>query len=250
MRHHIRLERRVVTPTNRTLRRPRHDRSAPRGRPGDVQSNAELSPTPGPNDRRRVTQEDIDRMAALRRQGISQKEIGRRLGFSERTVRRYVGNVETELRVPQPGEEPEFVPAGIRKALLKKFVGDLFHDDSLRQLTLTWIQVGRDQWDPIYGGPPSTRLMREAERLLRDVLQRTGDETLKFVAIDPATQRRFVRDVIGDLLSDYERWLYVKQMMGTGDNETGEDWRPLHERPAHETKEVNDLWRRRGEFGL
>jgi hypothetical protein len=55
---------------------------------------------------RRVTQETIDEMAALRRQGLPFEQVGARVGCSERTARRYVGHVEPELSLPPSKTEP------------------------------------------------------------------------------------------------------------------------------------------------
>src|SRR5207245_2869272 len=51
--------------------------------------------------RGRVSQEDIDAMAELRRQGLGFAEIGARRILSERTARRYVGKVAPRLTVPR-----------------------------------------------------------------------------------------------------------------------------------------------------
>lgn len=51
--------------------------------------------------RRRVTQEKVDQMAHLRRQGLTFADIGARLGCSERTARRYAGRVEPRLQLPE-----------------------------------------------------------------------------------------------------------------------------------------------------
>ena len=57
--------------------------------------------------RRRVTQESIDQMAVLRRQGLPFEEIGARVGCSERTARRYAGRVQPQLHLPEANPEPE-----------------------------------------------------------------------------------------------------------------------------------------------
>lgn len=197
----------------------------------------------------RVHQEKIDKMIVLRRQGFSYGETAARVGCSVRTVQRYVTHVQARLHIPTAGDQPAMEASQLRAMLLTKFVGDLFQDQMLRQLTLTWKQVARDSYDAIYGGPISTRFMVEAERLFQIALREMGSEMLHLLGNDTTTQQRFVRDTVGELRTDYERWLYIKQNWGSGFNETGEDWRPRRERSAHESKEVDDLWRRHGEFG-
>jgi hypothetical protein len=188
-------------------------------------------------------------MIALRLQGFSYPEIATRVGCSVRTVQRYVRHVQPRLHIPTAGDQLTVDAGQLRATLLKKFVGDLFHDRALRQLTLTWKQVSRDSYDAIFGGPVSTRFMVEAERLFQVALREMGSEMLQLLGNDATTQQRFVWDTIGAPRTDYERWLYIKQNWGSGFNETGEDWRPRRERSVQESKEVDDLWRRHGEFG-
>ena len=63
--------------------------------------DSEADPT-----RHRVTQGMVNRMAELRRQGLTFQEIGARVGCSERTARRKVGQVEPQINLPQRGPEP------------------------------------------------------------------------------------------------------------------------------------------------
>jgi hypothetical protein len=199
-------------------------------------------PEPKRTGGQRVHQEKIDKMTALRVQGFSYPEIAERVGCSVRTVQRYATHVQPRLHIPAAGDQLPVEAGRLRAVLLKKFVGELFHDRALRELTLTWKQVARGCYDAIYGGPISTRFMVEAERLFQLALRDVGSEMLQLLGNDSTTQQRFVRDTIGELRTDYERWLYIKQNWGSGFNETGEDWRPRRERPLHESKEVDELW--------
>lgn len=197
-----------------------------------------------------MTQDSLNKMVTLRRQNVSHAEIAKRTGYSERTVRRYTRHVAPQLAVPQPGDQPATELRVLRRDLLHQYMDELFRDPTLRSLTLRWIPdtPGRDP-QPVYGGPPSTRLLGEAERLLHDALGALGGELVRFLTVDESTRKQFVRDVVGELLSDYERWLYVKQQLACEEYGTGEDWRPRRERTAAETKEVDDIWRRRRELG-
>ncbi len=188
-------------------------------------------------------------MTALRVQGFSYPEIAGRVGCSVRTVQRYVMHVQPRLHIPAAGDQLPVEAGHLRAALLKRFVGELFNDRALRELTLTWKQTARGCYDAIYGGPISTRFMVEAEGLFQSALREMGPEMLQLLGNDATTQQRFVRDTIGNLRTDYERWLYIKQNWGSGFNETGEDWRPRRERSAQESKKVDDLWHRHGDFG-
>lgn len=213
--------------------------------PGSNRSRAGQLPMEEP-----VTQETLNKMVTLRRQNVSHGEIAKRTGYSERTVRRYTRHVVPQLTVPQAGDQPPTELRALRRDLLHQFMDELFQDQTLRSLTLRWIpDTPRGDPQPVYGGPPSTRLLGEAERLLHDALVALGGELIRFLTVDEPTRKRFVHDVIGELLADYERWLYVKQQLADEECRTGEDWKPRRERSAAETKEVDDIWRRRRELG-
>jgi transposase len=186
-----------------------------------------------PARRRRVTQETIDQMAALRRQGFSFREIGKRVGCSERTARRYAGTVEPQLRLPPATVEPEADPRELREQLVTEFIQFLHRDPRLQSLTVVWHQVGESHWTAEYGGPPSILFLSEAERLFRERLDRTGVIALRLLALDGRSKRRFIREVVGYLYRDYVSWHELAQRFDTGD-ETGEDWLPPSARPEPE----------------
>lgn len=187
--------------------------------------------------RRRVTQEAIDQMAALRRQGFTFRDIGGRLGCSERTARRYTGKVEPRLQLPQGNPEPEVDPRALRERLASEFLEILYGDERLRSLTLRWQKVDEATQKAIWGGPPSILFLSEAERLIRERLDAIGDLALGLLARDKRSQHRFLREVIGFLYADYVQWHQFAQNFG----ETGEDWRPPRERPPAEEIEEDDL---------
>ncbi len=117
--------------------------------------------------RRRVTQDSIDEMTALRRQGVTFRDIGARLGCSERTARRFVGQVLPQLHVPRATPELETDPRALRERLLSEFIELLYADRRLRSVTVTWHRVNDSSNRAEYGGPPSILFLSEAERLLR-----------------------------------------------------------------------------------
>lgn len=195
--------------------------------------------------RRRVTQETIDEMATLRRQGLTFKEIGARVGCSERTARRYVANVRPQLHLPQATPELETDPRALREQLLSEFIDKLYRDTRLRAVTVTWHRVDDCTTEAEYGGPPSILLLSEAERLLRERLESIGNLALKLLARDVRSKRRFMREVVGPLCWDYIGWHQFGQNLGFCD--TGEDWRPPSERPPGEEIDEDSI---EDQFGL
>ena len=190
--------------------------------------------------RRRVTQETIDQMADLRRQGLTHKEIGERTGCSERTSRRYVGNVEPQLQLPQRNPEPETNPRALRERFAAEFLEILYADKELRSFTVVWHKLDADSAEAIWGGPPSILFLSEAERLIRERLDGLGDLALRLMARDRRSQDRFLRETVGWLYQDYTAWHQFRQNFG----KTGEDWRPPRERPPVEPideDEIDDL---------
>lgn len=183
----------------------------------------------GKSERHRVTQETIDEMAILRRQGLTFKEIGARVGCSERTARRYVANVRPKLHLPQATPELETDPRTLREQLLSEFIDSLYRDSQLRAVTLTWHRVDDCTTEAEYGGPPSILLLSEAERLLRERLESIGELALRLLARDVRSKLRFIREIVGSLCWDYIGWHQFGQNLGFCD--TGEDWRPPSERP-------------------
>ncbi|UCG86675.1 MAG: hypothetical protein JSW71_22720 [Gemmatimonadota bacterium] len=182
-----------------------------------------------------MTQETIDEMAALRRQGLPFEEIGTRLGCSERTARRYVGHVEPELALP-PSRTKEGAedPRQLRARLRSEFLETLHQDKHLRSLTVVWRKVDETMKEAIWGGPPSILFLNEAERLLQERLDELRPLALTFLAQDKRSKGRFMREVVGQLYWDYVRWHEFVQKFG----ETGEDWRPPRERPPADEEEL------------
>ena len=91
-----------------------------RVRSGAAESTLEAS-------RHRVNQEMVDQMADLRRQGLTFKEIGAHLACSERTARRYAGQVEPQIQLPPATPEPEADdPRRLRERLARWFSNFLY----------------------------------------------------------------------------------------------------------------------------
>lgn len=191
--------------------------------------------------RHRVTQEALDEMATLRRQGLPFRDIGTRLGCSERTARRYAGRVRPQLRLPQAGPDLETDPRALRERLAAEFIELLYRDKRLRSMTVTWHRIDHSTHEAEYGGPPSILFLSEAERLLRDRLDSLGDLALKLLARDQRSKRRFVREVVGSLYWDYVWWHQLAENLPSAELGTGEDWRPPRERPPVQDIPVDDF---------
>ena len=183
--------------------------------------------------RGRVSQEDIDAMAELRRQGLGFAEVGARRGFSEKTARRFVGKVEPRLTLPQGDAEPESDPRALRERFAQDFLEILYRDKQLNALTMRLRKIGPDAEVAEYGGPPSILFLNEAERLLRERLESMGVLALRLLARTKQLQARFLRETVGSLYSDYVLWHKIANKFG----KTGEDWRPPRERPQLEPEE-------------
>lgn len=183
--------------------------------------------------RSHVNQEVVDKMTVLRQRGVSFKEIGRRIGCSERTARRWVGQVVPQLRSPGPELRSPTDARAIRELLLDEFLHLLYVNHELRSVTVVWKRVGdpmSESFQATYGGPPSILFLSEAERILGERLAKTGPRALQLLARTQQSKHRFIREVIGSLFSDYISWHRVAFNSFSGYNETGEDWRPPSER--------------------
>jgi len=175
-------------------------------------------------------------MTALRRQGLSLARVGARQGLSERTARRYVGTVEPRLRLPQRDDpEPDADPGALRERFAREFMEILYREPRLNSLYVTKRVTGPGAEEWIYGGPPSILFLNEAERLIQAGLDALGALSLTLLARDKGLRHRFLAAKVGHLYSDYVGWHEFSQNFG----ETGEDWRPRHERPPIEP--VDDL---------
>jgi hypothetical protein len=189
--------------------------------------------------RRRVTQERIDRMADLRRQGLPFAEIGVRLGCSERTARRYAGKVQPQLHLPEATPGLDTDPRSVRERLVTRYLQLLHDDERLQSLTSIWRQVTPAYREVVYGGPPSILFLNEAERLLRERLDTIGVVTLRMLAENGQSRARFLREVVGELYSDYVWWHELADMMDP--EGAREDWRPARERPPIPDFDPNEV---------
>lgn len=195
---------------------------------------------PSSSERHRVSQETIDKMEELRRSGLTFKEIGRRLGCSERTARRYVGKVKPELHVPNATPRSDTDPRRMRERLVNRYLRLLHDDKRLQSLTRVWRETGPDTKECTWGGPPSILFLNEAERLLRERLESLGTISLHLLAENRQSQGRFAREVIGDLYAGYVSWHRFQDAFAPDDDQ--DSWRPPRERPTVEPEAYEDAF--------
>ena len=144
----------------------------------------------GPS-RRRVTQETVDAMEHLRRQGLTFEEIGARLGCSERTARRYAGNVEP--RIELPAKRPRLDPEALREQLTEHFA------------RAAW--SGWKRW-------PSTEFVNEVNRQLEERLAAMRPETLRLLAEDPRMRGQLFAQIAVPLYRDFRTYQQVNDFFG------------------------------------
>lgn len=171
--------------------------------------------------RRRVTQGAIDKMAELRQQGVSYREIGARLGCSERTARRYVGQVQPQLHLPEAVPVPEVQePRQMREALARELSNTLYNHRPSPQPSL------------------SVAFMAEATKLIQEGLEEVPPLTLELMQMDEELRKNFLRSAVGALHADYKQWTEIGEIAyGRLPIESVVTWRPPWERTRKYTTE-------------
>jgi hypothetical protein len=182
--------------------------------------------------RRRVNQESVDEMATLRRQGLTFKDIGLRIGCSERTARRYASKVEPQIQLPGTAEQAVHKEAGVLRDELSRWLSEtLYHFKGFPQPRL------------------SVRFMAEANRLMHDRLAAMDQLTLELVARDGEMKLRLLREVTGPLYQDYRSHIRWDTTLGQLDESTSATgWRPPSEREMIDDPEGDDMTGEGGEF--
>ncbi len=169
------------------------------------------SHTPRRQAGRRVTQGMIDQMAELRRQGLTFKDIGARVGRSERTARRYVGRVEPRIHLPsaQQNLEPEDA-RDLRPRLGKSFAA--------------FLHKGWNRW-------PSAAFLAETNRQVEERLAHMDVQTLRILARDSKIWTQFILEVLGPLYKDFVSCRNVHETIQQfSHNHAPFLWQPPHER--------------------
>lgn len=179
----------------------------------------------GNTHRLRVTQETVDEMAALRRQGLTFKEIGQRVGSSERTARRYAGRVQPQLYLPPANLEPEVEdPHQVRERLARWFSDFLYKQNG----------------DP--RPRESVTFLGEAIRMMRERLGATDPLTMELMVKDVELRKRFAVEVVGWLYSDFKLIVLLDAEFGQmSTSQAAAGWRPPHERPVQPAEDDSCL---------
>lgn len=160
--------------------------------------------------RHRVTQPIANRMAALRREGLTFQQIGQRVGCSARTARRWVGHVVARIEVPrtEPVTEPD--PKKLRVNLAKVYAKALME--------------GWDKW-------PSASFIAEGNRQFEERLEKADPQTLRLLARDGRIQTQFFLEVVGPIYSDFTTYRHAHEIVQrTSFTNKPFFWKPPHER--------------------
>lgn len=162
---------------------------------------------------RRVTQGMIDQMAELRRQGLTFRDIGARVGRSERTARRYVGHVEPQMVLPGAQQETESDnPKELRTTLEKRLAA--------------FLHRGWEKW-------PSAAFLAETNKVGVERLAQTDVHTLRLLVRDAKVWSQFILEVVGPLYKDFAGCRSVhKTMQQVSFSDEPFLWKPPRERPA------------------
>jgi len=136
---------------------------------------------------RLVNQGVLDSMVSLRRQGFSMREIAKKVGRSERTVRRYVKDVEPHVE--------------IRKHLDTTQLMDWFYDAVLAQRRLITAQAG-EHWKESFD--LGIEAVDSTMRLLRERLEAMEDITLTRLKTDEELRHQFFKEFISPVII---RWI-------------------------------------------
>jgi hypothetical protein len=159
-------------------------------------------------------------MAELRRQGMTFQEIGSRVGCSERTARRKVGQVEPHVELPRNRPEPERDPDVLRERLARIFAGHL--------------QKGWERWR-------SARFIAEANRQFQERLAEMDPQTLSLVALDGRVRSKLFLEVAGPLYRDFVSITRMReQLSGSGLDLSQMEWRPPRERKREPAEDDED----------
>ena len=122
---------------------------------------------------RSMNNKQIEQMASLRRDGFTMRAIGKEVGVSERSVRRYVTDVEPEIRLPSLNLEE---------------LADLFYDHILAQRRLL-TRVASEQWEESFD--LGFEAVDAAMQSLREQLSGMDKVTIKRLGADEELRAEF-----------------------------------------------------------
>ena len=148
---------------------------------------------------RRVNQDVLDEMHRLRRSGYANREIAEKVGRSERTVRRYVGEVEPDVKL-----RPDFGATELMAWFYEKILVD--RRSLVAAVLKEWgevFELGVDAVDE------TTRALREHVRALDEI-------TIKKMAADESYRLEFYEEFMAPVRKEW-----VSNLKGQ------RDWRQL-----------------------
>lgn len=142
-----------------------------------------------------MNQETLDKMSSLRRDGFTMREIAERVSRSERTVRRYVKNVQPQIQIRMPSDltSDEFTDWFYDKVLASRrglVAAASEHWDETFELGLEAVDSAMKSLRELLAGMEKVSIRRlEADESLRDEF---FDEFLKNVARDWASDLKTI----------------------------------------------------------
>ena len=134
-----------------------------------------------------MNQDVLDEMHRLRRSGYTNREIAEKVLRSERTVRRYVGDVEPDVKL-----RPDVSVAELM---------DWFHEKIL-DLRRALIGIALSDWDEVFD--LGVEAIDETTRALRGRVQALDEITIKKIAADESYRDEFFMEFMAPVMN---RWL-------------------------------------------
>jgi Homeodomain-like domain-containing protein len=168
-----------------------------------------------------VNQTLLDKMVALRRSGYSMREIAGKVGRSERTVRRYVKDVEPQVELRDVFDTAQLM--------------DWFYDEVLARRRWTTTQAG-EHWDESFD--LGVEDVDSTMKLLRQRVESMEEISLRRLKSDESLRRQFFEEFISPVIL---RWISVLrgvQMQKMLDREFG----PYGWEEVDEDAEDPDVW--------
>ncbi len=168
-----------------------------------------------------VNQTLLDKMVALRRCGYSMREIAEEVDRSERTVRRYVKDVEPQVELRDVFDTAQLM--------------DWFYDEVLARRRWATTQAG-EHWDESFD--LGVEAVDSTMKLLRQRVESMEEISLRRLKSDEALRRQFFEEFISPVIL---RWISVLrggQMQKMLDREFG----PYGWEEVDEDAEDPDVW--------
>lgn len=159
-----------------------------------------------------MNQETLDKMSSLRRDGFTMREIAERVSRSERTVRRYVKNVQPQIRMPADLTSDDFT--------------DWFYDQVLASRR-SLVAAASEHWDETF--ELGLEAVDSAMKSLRELLAGMEEVSIRRLEADESLRGEFfdefLKNVARDWASDLKTIHSWRQMVQScGGDEDGADF--------------------------